>query len=109
MSGEYDFIFKGHHYTYKDSARNQLFCPHCGEAAPDGFFWSIGDKGYIGTRMPRNGDMAITCFECPNCFEKFFIHVPKSMAKRLIKRLKDTPTPDKQTSITTSNTRIGGE
>ena len=64
----FHFVFKGHEYTLTDSARDQSCCPHCGHQSDDGRCWSKKDKAYIGTHE------GAVCFECPNCFEKFFYH-----------------------------------
>lgn len=69
----YDFIFKGHHYTFNDAARHQGMCPHCGMNSPDGSFWQESDKAFIG-KAKLGSIMYARCFECPNCFNKFFYH-----------------------------------
>jgi len=80
----YSFDYNGHSYTYKDSARNQSMCPHCDLKAPDGSFWRIKDKGYIGYYDFKQGEVAV-CFECPECFEKFYYHYNKNYVLREIK------------------------
>ena len=68
----FHFVFKGHEYTYRDSARDQSHCPHCDEQSNDGYAWKEEDEGYIGTY--KDGDTKMLCFECPKCFKKFFYH-----------------------------------
>lgn len=75
-SKKYTFDFKGHHYDFNDSARNQGECPHCSTKAPDGDFWRNTDEGYLGYYDFDNVHLGI-CFECPNCFEKFYYHHDK--------------------------------
>ena len=65
----FNFIFKGHEYTYRDSARDQSRCPHCGNQTADGRCWKEKSAEYIGTTTD-----IFVCFECPKCFEKFFYH-----------------------------------
>ena len=74
-SKQFDFVFKGHEYTYKHSARNQSRCPHCDQQSGDGFIWDPKrDKdAYIGT-YKQNDIINAICFECPKCFKKFFYH-----------------------------------
>lgn len=71
----FDFIFKGHEYKFKHSARNQSECPHCEHKASDGFMWdeTRDKKAFIGKKK-LGDDMYAYCFECPKCFNKFFYH-----------------------------------
>ena len=69
----FDFVFNGHHYTIRDSARNQGECPHCGNQ-PIGDFWNEDDKeAFIGVKKVSDKQF-LWCFECPKCFKKFFYH-----------------------------------
>ena len=70
----FEFIFKGHHYTINDSARNQSECPQC-EHKSKGYIWNKKDdkKAFIGIKE-INKKQYIHCFECPKCFKKFFYH-----------------------------------
>jgi len=70
----YDFIFKEHHYTINDSARNQSECPHCGYKSNGDMWDKIEDKkAFIGIKKISDKQF-LYCFECPNCFEKLFYH-----------------------------------
>ena len=73
LNKKYDFIFKGHQFTLKDSARDQTRCPHCNERSSDGNLWKITDKSFIGKHKLNDIEYAL-CFECPKCFEKFYYH-----------------------------------
>ena len=79
----YSFVFKDHQYIFNDSARNQTECPHCGCNAPDGSFWRVIDKGYIGYCDFGTKEVAV-CFECPECFEKFYYHYKKNYVLRAL-------------------------
>ena len=70
----YDFIFKEHHYTINDSARNQSKCPHC-DYDSRGSMWDRKEdkKDFIGINKISDNQF-LYCFECPNCFGKFFYH-----------------------------------
>jgi len=72
INKSFRFVFKGHEYTLRDSARVQSQCPHCGHNSAGGRCWSEDDEGYIGTY--KTGKEKMLCFECPECFEKFFYH-----------------------------------
>lgn len=63
MKKVYGFVFGGHEYTYQDNSRDRGSCPHCG--CPGGHT----HIGYYGSGRGR-----IACFECANCFEKFYFH-----------------------------------
>jgi hypothetical protein len=73
-----DIVFKGHTYTHNDRADNQGQCPHCGEIAPNKFFWKPEDSAFIGFKK-IDEKWSIYCFECPKCFEKFFYHKENDM------------------------------
>ena len=83
---EYSFTYKNHEYTFKDSARNQRECPHCEFKAPDGSFWNERDSAYIGYYDGfKDGNVAV-CFECPECFDRFYYHYNKNIFKRRVKK-----------------------
>lgn len=71
----FNFVFNGHNYTASDSARNQNTCPHCGYYNPSGFMFKEDDVGvkFLGTK--NFGTHTAECFECKNCFNKFFFHL----------------------------------
>jgi len=70
----FDFVFRGHHYTIKDSARNQSECPHCSYNSKGDIFKPDTDKkAFIGVHKISDKQY-IYCFECPKCFNKFFYH-----------------------------------
>lgn len=73
---EYSFVFKGHNYTYNDSARNQGRCPHC-DAKSKNYIWDKKDEGYLGYH-DFGGNQVAVCFECPECFENFYYHYDKN-------------------------------
>jgi len=61
----YNFIYKGHEYTHKDNSLDFKSCPHCDS-----------DNRYrIG--YYSKGQNRIVCFECQDCFEKFYYHDPE--------------------------------
>ncbi len=68
----FEFVYKGHHYTFQHSARDQSACPHCGFTR--GYTWNpIKDNdSFIGEY--QEGEGSIFCFECPKCFGKFYYH-----------------------------------
>ena len=74
LTKQYNFVFKGHEYTYKDAARNQGYCPHCDAKAKD-FVWNKDkDKeSYVGRHDFDKIEFA-ECFQCPRCNEFFFYH-----------------------------------
>lgn len=80
----YTFIFEGHQYTFDDSARNQGRCPHCENQAKDGSFFKYKEDGYIGYHDFKQGEVAV-CFECQECFEKFYYHYNKEHFLEMIK------------------------
>lgn len=77
----FDFKFKEHHYTIKDSARNQGSCPHCDHQSIDDF-WRPTDKAYIGHKyfgmklniLGKKEKSYAVCFKCPKCNKHFFYH-----------------------------------
>ncbi len=77
----FNFVYKGHNYTIKDSARNQGQCPHCDYEAPNNF-WKPDNKAFIGHKifgkklniLGKQEKAYAACFECPKCFKKFFYH-----------------------------------
>lgn len=71
----FEFVYKGHHYTFLDSARSQSHCPHCDNESKD-TFWSKTDKAFIGEYNFSKTQSAY-CFECPKCFKHFFYHRSK--------------------------------
>ena len=64
---QFDFVFKGHHYTIRDSARDQGECPHCGKRSIGNMYEFI-DDGFIGWKK-IDKLQSVLCFECSNCFE----------------------------------------
>ena len=68
----FNFEYKEHQYTFKDSARNQSLCPHCGRSS-ENIMYSEKDKGFIG-KAHLQDNMYAMCFECPECFKNFFYH-----------------------------------
>lgn len=79
----FNFVFKSHHYTMRDSARSQAHCPHC-DCNSQGDMWDPKDdkKAFIGYKsfgkiigmLGKEEDTYAACFECPECFKKFFYH-----------------------------------
>jgi hypothetical protein len=74
----FNFVYKGHEYTYNDSARNQSECPHCG--ASNGDIRLIDpirdgdDFAFMGYKR-LNEDTYAVCFHCQNCFNYLFYHM----------------------------------
>jgi len=70
----FNFVFEGHNYTASDSARNQSTCPQCGYHNPSGMMFRKDDPAvlFIGTK--DFGSHTAECFECGNCFKKFYYH-----------------------------------
>lgn len=60
----YNFIYKGHEYTFEDGTSDYVSCPHCGAK----------DKESLG--FYSEGKNRIACFECNRCFENFYYHDP---------------------------------
>ena len=72
------FVFNGHEYNSNDRAANQGRCPHCNEAASDKFMFDAHrDKECFIGYYNVDDDNCTLCFECSNCFEKFYYHMPK--------------------------------
>ncbi|MCK4668297.1 hypothetical protein KAU33_16210 [Candidatus Dependentiae bacterium] len=70
----FNFVFKGHNYTASDSARNQNTCPHCGYRNPSGLMFRRNDPGVVFIGTKDFGGHTAECFECGNCFKKFYYH-----------------------------------
>ena len=70
---QYEFICCNHHFTIKDSARNQGECPHCGKRSITNFY-EFTDEEFIGYKV-IDKHQTVLCFECKGCFGKFFYHV----------------------------------
>lgn len=71
---QFNFVFKGHEYRFKDSARDQGRCPHCEQKAKESMWNKDKDKdSFIGT-YHFGEQFYAECFECPSCHEKFFYH-----------------------------------
>lgn len=70
----FNFVFKGHHYTASDSARNQSTCPHCGYHNPSGLMFRKDDPGVVFIGTKGFGNHTAECFECGECYNKFYYH-----------------------------------
>lgn len=71
----YNFVFKGHNYIPSDRADNQGMCPHCSCQAPDNFMFDAKRDKELFIGYYKVDEMnCIACFECPECFEKFYYH-----------------------------------
>jgi len=73
MSKCFRFIYKGHEYSYRDSARAINACPHCGFTKPTHDIFEENSDYYLGSKSLDDTFKAV-CFECPKCFKKFFYH-----------------------------------
>ena len=76
---QFHFVYKGHEYTYKDSARLQNQCPHCDKYSISNNMVDpikddeAGTFKFIGFKQTAD-DECVVCFECQECFEKLFYH-----------------------------------
>ena len=79
MSKQYVFMFKGHEYTFSDSARNQGRCPECDKESISGRMIELieddeaGTFTFIGIKQLSESEYAV-CYECLDCFTKFYYH-----------------------------------
>ena len=71
----YNFVFKGHNYIPSDRADNQGMCPHCSAQSSDKFMYDPKRDEELFLGYFKVDEMNyIACFECSNCFEKFYYH-----------------------------------
>ena len=75
MSKIFNFIHKGHEYRASDSARAQNTCPHCNNMTKNGRMFSKESREAMFLGSVDCETYTIECFECNECFKKFFFHL----------------------------------
>ncbi len=86
---QFNFVFDGHEYTYKDSARDQTCCPHCDKRSTMGGMIDpitdvkAGAFTFLGIKQ-LDEDQYVLCFDCLNCFGHLFYHIDRMAVSQLM-------------------------